>query len=69
MSAVALAKAKAELAQMTEQSKDAVASSISIVCPDGVGPGDVLAVEHEGQAIDVQVPEGVGPGDEFEVTP
>ena len=40
-----------------------------VVCPDGLGPGDLIVVDTpDGRAIEAVVPEGVSPGDEFEVS-
>ena len=46
-----------------------VGSSLSVVCPDGVGPGDTITVTTAaGEEVDVVVPDGVESGQEFEVT-
>ena len=43
-------------------------TSLQVVCPEGVGPGDALYVQTpDGQEITTAVPEGVRPGDEFQV--
>jgi hypothetical protein len=40
---------------------------LSITCPDGSGPGDLLIIEGpDGEDIEVVVPDGVGPGETFE---
>ena len=40
---------------------------LDVVCPAGIGEGEILQVEHEGQAFDVPVPPGVHEGDTFQV--
>jgi hypothetical protein len=43
--------------------------AMAIVCPEGVGPGEALAVmSPRGVEVEVLVPESVRPGEEFEVT-
>lgn len=43
-------------------------TSLRVVCPEGVGPGDTLYVQTpDGQEITTAVPEGVRPGEEFQV--
>ena len=58
--------------QLGEELDDAGAddgSSLSVVCPDGVGPGDTITVTTAaGEEVDVVVPDGVESGQEFEVT-
>ena len=45
------------------------AETLTVTCPDGVQPGDALAVATDGGGqIEVVVPEGVECGDTFEVT-
>eukprot|EP01048_Picozoa_sp_COSAG05_P000389 COSAG05_NODE_10_length_39559_cov_64.255423_23_plen_648_part_00 len=45
--------------------------TVTVVCPEGVGPGELIliAIPSSGssQDVEVAVPEGFGPGDEFEV--
>ena len=42
---------------------------MTIVCPEGVGPGDTLEVTTPaGQEVDVPVPDGIQPGEEFEIS-
>ena len=42
-------------------------ATLSVECPEGCGPGDLLSVEVDGALVEVQVPDGIGPGDAFEV--
>jgi hypothetical protein len=42
---------------------------MTIVCPEGVGPGDTLEVTTPaGQEVGVPVPDGMQPGEEFEIS-
>ena len=43
------------------------ATCVDVVCPAGVGEGDLISVEHAGEAFDVAVPPGVSEGDAFTV--
>ena len=43
------------------------ATALSIECPEGCGPGDVLSIEVDGEMLEIVVPDGVGPGEAFEV--
>ena len=36
---------------------------VQVTVPEGVGPGDTINVEAEGQTVQCQVPEGIKPGD------
>lgn len=38
-----------------------------VVCPPGLGAGDLVLVDFEGAEVEVIVPDGVAAGDEFEV--
>jgi hypothetical protein len=38
-----------------------------VVCPPGLGAGDLVLVDFEGAELEVIVPDGVAAGDEFEV--
>jgi Ca2+-binding EF-hand superfamily protein len=42
---------------------------VSVVCPEGLQPGDMIVISHPdtGEDVEGEVPEGVSPGDEFEV--
>lgn len=43
-------------------------TTMEIQCPEGVGPGDTIALETpDGDQIELQIPEGIGPGDVFAV--
>eukprot|EP01052_Picozoa_sp_SAG31_P021102 SAG31_NODE_1614_length_7741_cov_4.817849_4_plen_634_part_00 len=56
-----------EIPEETTTEEDGV-ETLSVVCPDGVGPGDSLFIQTEdGEEMEIEVPEGVEPGDEFEV--
>jgi hypothetical protein len=41
--------------------------TLDVVCPEGVGPGDVIYVQYDDHEIEVKIPEGVQAGDDFEV--
>jgi hypothetical protein len=38
-----------------------------VVCPPGVVPGEMIAVEVDGTSVEVEAPEGVKPGEQFEI--
>ena len=38
-----------------------------VVCPPGVAPGEMIAVEVDGTSVEVQAPDGVKPGEQFEI--
>lgn len=38
-----------------------------VVCPPGVAPGEMIAVEVDGTTVEVEAPEGVKPGEQFEI--
>lgn len=64
---------EAQQSEHGEEQEDAPFSRstevLSIVCPEGVSPGDMLLVgTSTGEEVQVQVPDGVEPGDEFEVS-
>ena len=40
---------------------------ITIMCPEGCGPGDMIVANFNGQDIPTQVPDGVVAGEEFEI--
>lgn len=42
---------------------------VTVVCPEGLSPGDVIVISHPttGGDIEGEVPQGVNPGDEFEI--
>lgn len=43
-------------------------TTMEIQCPEGVGPGDTIALETpDGDQIELQIPEGIAPGDVFAV--
>jgi hypothetical protein len=43
--------------------------TMTIICPEGVGPGDALEVTTPaGQQVAVPVPDGIQPGEEFEIS-
>ena len=44
-----------------------VTTTLSIECPEGCGPGDMLSIEVDGETLEIAVPDGVGPGEAFEV--
>jgi hypothetical protein len=66
-----LAEREAAAAAASEESKDEGtdgAERMSVICPDGVQPGQVVEVEApSGQLMQVIVPDGVQPGEEFDV--
>eukprot|EP01043_Picozoa_sp_COSAG02_P015456 COSAG02_NODE_660_length_18763_cov_116.476425_7_plen_2551_part_00 len=41
--------------------------AVDVTCPEGVGPGDVIYLQYDGEEVEVRIPDGVQPGDEFEV--
>jgi hypothetical protein len=43
------------------------AAVITLECPEGMGPGDVIHVDWRGGEIEIEIPVGVSAGDEFEV--
>ncbi len=51
----------------TEAEADGELTKLSVECPDGCGPGDLLSVDVDGTLVEVEVPDGIGPGDAFEV--
>ena len=53
--------------QLAAEGDGSTHESLTITCPEGVGPGDVLSIEHNGQEFEIEVPEGVEPGDDFEI--
>ena len=57
--------------QVSEQDQDGEAgenaAALVVVCPEDVGPGEVIIVEDpDGNEVEIEIPEGVNPGDEFE---
>ena len=44
-----------------------MATLVEVVCPEGVGEGDIIQVEHCGQSFDVPLPAGVAEGCAFQV--
>ena len=44
-----------------------MATLVEVVCPEGVGEGDMIQVEHCGQSFDVPLPAGVAAGCAFQV--
>ena len=57
-----------EIEAEDDGSEETGVEKLSVVCPDGCGPGDPLYVTTpSGQEVEVLVPEGIEPGDEFEV--
>jgi hypothetical protein len=50
-----------------EEMQEETTQTITITCPDGVGPGDTIQLDTPNGHIDVEIPEGLEPGDEFDV--
>jgi len=44
-----------------------MATLVQVICPEGVGEGDIIQVEHCGQSFDVPLPAGVAEGCAFQV--
>lgn len=43
-------------------------TTLDVVLPDGIGPGELLYIQYDDTELSVTIPEGVGPGDTFQVT-
>ena len=56
-------KATGTPAQATSSQMSLVPKLVQVTVPEGVGPGDTINVEAEGQTVQCQVPEGLKPGD------
>ena len=50
-----------------EETQEGTTQTITITCPDGVGPGDTIQLDTPNGHIDVEIPDGLEPGDEFDV--
>ena len=49
------------------QAEPLAGQTLEVMCPVGVGPGDTIYIQYDGEEVEVTIPEGVAAGDEFSV--
>eukprot|EP00425_Heterocapsa_triquetra_P014131 CAMPEP_0195134004 /NCGR_PEP_ID=MMETSP0448-20130528/149817_1 /TAXON_ID=66468 /ORGANISM="Heterocapsa triquestra, Strain CCMP 448" /LENGTH=196 /DNA_ID=CAMNT_0040172085 /DNA_START=11 /DNA_END=601 /DNA_ORIENTATION=+ len=62
---VMLAEAQRQQAAVAAAAQPGQTIEIDVACPEGMGPGQMIAVDYAGARYELQVPEGVAPGMTF----